>query len=554
MREVRTVSDAAIMKTVMMMTVLFFACFPSSSDTFTPDSGCGKWRDSLIAYGMRNLDSGRIDDAGRYFAGAFKCGMRKDSMYYFLSELYLRRMAFDTALVFNMAVEKAGMIPKERWVLQRAKLYWLIGKKQEADSLLSLLKKPGELRYKGVVSLSLMRNNLKLNPFTFIPQNFFLNPDKDIDDMGLCNFTSLFYGRVKKKNIPWEIRLSGSSFFPVPGGHFHDEPSDTLVRYAGFSVSIGKFAETPELQGGMNIGIHDDGNLDRYWNAGFSVPLGKRQYIMLGHNQKLGGGGVLVNAGTNCTWSFLSVKKKLISSGMCMFGHQYERSAMFQNRYDSTGFYIPIPKGYVFMDSAALADNSDSTEMAYYKDAVGTPMGINIKMVNRYWEKQPVMFLLTVPKHSLVASMSYGIMKQLPFRYSLSMNGFVKGVYFTRPLTWYSRVGDEIHLKFGRDVFEDYAAVYNVVDGRYYLIPARKQQKYLISNMLLMEYHEKRRMDAYVQISVTLKKDYNKFGEVYCRGAFTKGFTTLSDNDPLVSFNHAWEIAAGWKKEITVVK
>ena len=155
--------------------------------SLTPDdSGCIKWRDSLVTAGVRSLSIHDIPGAQRYFTAAYRCGMNKDSMCYFAAEMFIQRFVLDTALVFNSALEKSTTFDRELQIAQRVRIYRLLGRERTADSLLA--KGRGYNRHEFTIRAGGSRKSTTIGSITFIPQNFTIHPDEDYDDAGTGAF------------------------------------------------------------------------------------------------------------------------------------------------------------------------------------------------------------------------------------------------------------------------------------------------------------------------------------------------------------------------------
>jgi hypothetical protein len=528
-------------RTVMIMTVLFFPLYSASEPLTPPDSGCSKWRDSLVVAGMHSLDSGRFADARRYFAGAFKCGIRKDSMYFYISELYLRQMVLDTALVFNQAVEQAGTFPRALWTMQRAKIYWMIGRKKQADSLMTSLQ--AKKRHEFSLFFSGTRNTMALNKFTFIPQHLSLSPVKDTDDLGEQNIYYKYSSRSGRLQLPWYLQFTANSFLPVPTRHFLDEMTDTLFQTYGMTVGIGAVTVTPEFSVGFRFRVHADGTIDNYWNVGFTIPLAGRNLVLVGHDEKRIDNELLDDYRTNISWYRFYSYKKMMNSFNLTIAHHFGRSDIYQNRLDSSGIYRPLPKGYI--------DINDTTRQ-FYKDAYCTqPFGV---IPRNDWNKQPAMYFMTAPEHDVNVSVKYVFTHMLPFTSIFNVSGYFQGVYYPEKVTWYTTDNSVLSGKSPEALFRNCAMVYDITGGKYYLSIDRTQPVYFADKLVELHYHEKTRLDAYFIVSSTFRKTFGNYGDLNCTASFTKGFSTMSENDPMVTFNYAWEFIAGWKKDITVLK
>lgn len=95
----------------------------------------------LCKKGKTALLSGNSDSAKYYFFMAYKSGMPADSLYYFLSETYLKNHTFDSALALNYAIkETEDQTFRARILKQRYLIYSGLDWKKEARFVLDSMK------------------------------------------------------------------------------------------------------------------------------------------------------------------------------------------------------------------------------------------------------------------------------------------------------------------------------------------------------------------------------------------------------------------------------
>jgi hypothetical protein len=549
----------SLIKTAITALLLFT---PALSALTPDDTGCIRWRDSLIVAGIRSLDQHNASAAQRYFTAAYECGMSKDSMCYFAAEIYLCRFAVDTALSFNRALEQSPTFSKELRSTQLARIYRLVGSDRQADSLMALTGEKGKDRYDISLSVSGVRSILALNTFVVLPQDISLSIDPDIEDIGRSNLL-LRWSRPRYRKIPpLSILFTMNSDWAVPTRYFFDEASDTLMQSYAFSMGIGDVSTMPEFMTGYRMRLHADGKTDHYDRERISVSIGKQRLMSVGHEAKwIGGQGVDDNREDVAFMSFFSGKKSRHNWALSL-SHHFAKSFMYRDRLDSTGLFRPLALG--FADSLLIGDTTEPYYHLYRDRNHTTPYVIdeNIALpdMRAYWNGQPDIYFSVLPEHDINASLRYGCKFLLPFEFSISMQGSVTGAWYPKKVRWFSVDSDTLvngdilsNLRFS-DLYTECAIIYNAADGKYYLNRVRTDYRYFASSLTQLHYYEKTRIDGYFMMSALVEKSFGNYGTLFFSAAFSKGVSTMKENEPVVTFDYAWEFSAGWKKDLFILQ
>jgi hypothetical protein len=274
-----------------------------------PIADCEILVDSMVSTGVRYLDSGDIDKARQYLTAAHKCGMSLDSMHYFAAELFLAQGAVDTALIFNMVLERNGNINRSLYLKQRAKILRKVGLVRAADSLLALCSTSG--RHDIEVFSSVTRSGLSINGLTIMPQHYSLKPaDLDIDDGGSggISYTWSTWSIPKIEKLSLHADVHGE--FPVPTRNSYNKTYDTIMRGAGCGVQIGEFPKTTELSFAYKLRFHTlIDNVTHSARISSTSPVG--QYGAVNGSQEfvLVKGGGLNSASSEISFSIIKKKK-----------------------------------------------------------------------------------------------------------------------------------------------------------------------------------------------------------------------------------------------------
>jgi len=128
---------------ILILAVVPFSLAARVTDTTSAAAKCEK--------GRKALERGELDAAKGYFAAASSLGMSDDSLYYFMSSMYLVKGEYDTALAFNF-----GMTPRDhdvivRQLLQRSSIYTGLGWTKEAEEISDSLMRYAEYRRRFMV-------------------------------------------------------------------------------------------------------------------------------------------------------------------------------------------------------------------------------------------------------------------------------------------------------------------------------------------------------------------------------------------------------------------
>jgi hypothetical protein len=505
-----------------------------------PGMDCAKWLDSMIAAGVCSLERNDIPAARQYLTAAYECGMSKDSMHYFAAEMYLRSGAYDTALIFNWALEKGGRFDRNSFLDQRVRIFRATGQNRSADSLEALFRK----RTSHTISLTASgaRNGMTIGTISIIPQQLSFDPPEDIDDAGQagCRYT------VTRKTGS-RIRALFATFnaltdLPVPTRHSFDETNDTLMSTGEIILGAGDFPKTPELRLGYRARVHADFKTDHYVRGTGSFTLGKTGILSaIGELKLIRGQGM---DESRLETGYLKLQRLRAFRGMfaATLAHHYSRFDLFQDKAGVVGIYPPLPLGYVDSFSA-------NEPIRYFREKnLKTPF--ESVFLDEYWQEQPGMKLLQpLPEHDINGSVRASWQSSLPLGCAVTASGYAQGVAFLKKIRWFTT--DKPLMVSPRDMYLKHAIVYNAADGEYYLNTERADLNYSTAGFIKLRYHEKRRMDCYLGGSVRIERGIAAAGKVYFMITGIKGFSTLEPKDPVATFDNGWVMQTGWSKDFS---
>ncbi|MBN1761101.1 MAG: hypothetical protein JW863_22425 [Chitinispirillaceae bacterium] len=514
-----------------------------------PGMDCMKWRDSMITAGVRNLDGGNLDAARSYLTAAYECGMSKDSMHYFAAELFLRSGALDTALTFNRALEQGGHFSRKAWLEQRSRIFRRAGWIRPADSLVALYSNHG--RHDISATFTGIRNGMAINGITFMPQRYlFTFPDVDIDDYGKCGvdwkWTRYTFFRLPKISIGVNARTE----LPLPTRHSFDESNDTLMRNFTLSVSLGELPVTPVYTVSYRLRLHKDLRTDHFAIHRFSFSFARNGMAALLQETKWIPDQGIDDSRTEIALFRLPFGRNIRTTIGGSAAHHFSRSDLYQNRLNRNSIFRPLPLGFVDTLTPGeryryFTDRQLTTRYELPED--------QLPDMSAYWSAQPGMMMLSpLPEHDLNGSAKVSFQFRLPRNMKIGLFTSFTGMWFPRKIEWYS-VAQPVSV-LPSYVYDAYSIVFNNADGKYYLNKNRTSLNYEPGELIEVHRHTATRIDGYLAGTLLFEKKFKTVGNIFILGTYLKGFSTIDRDGPVAILNSLWEISAGWKKEIMLVK
>jgi hypothetical protein len=507
-----------------------------------PGMDCAKWVDSLIKAGMRSLERNDISAARQYLTAAYQCGMSRDSMHYFAAEMYLRSGAFDTALIFNWALERGGRFDRKLYLEQRARIFRAVGGGRLADSLEALYLR--RIRHDISLSASSARNGLLIGPFSFILQQLTIKPETDIDDAGQAGCR---YKITRMTNSRLQALFAGCEALtdlPVPTRYSFDEANDTIMGSGAVFLGAGDFPATPELRLGYRARVHTDFKTDHFTRGTATFSIGKTGMVSAtGEVKLIRGQGMDESREEMSGMHLLRVWK---SKGVLAvtLAHHFSRFDLYQDKAGVIGLYPALPLGYV--------DSFSAGQPIHYFREKDLSTLYESDFLNYYWQKQPGMKLLErLPEHDINASIRTSWQLPLPLGIAMTVSGYAQGITFTKKIKWHATDAPLMVSPWDKDL-EYYAVVYNAADGGYYLNTDNRNLNYSESSFLKLRSHEKRRTDCYLGGSVMFERRIAVAGKLYFMITGLKGFSTLDPKDPVATFDRGWGLQGGWSKDFSL--
>lgn len=496
--------------------------------------------DSLIIAGKYCLEKKDPECARANLTYAYRLGMSKDSMMYFAAEIYICEMAADTALVFNRGLELRGKLKKEAILEQRARIYASIGLKKQADSILVCSRR-------SVISgLSVYaygtRNTFAMKRFLFAPLDYTFSPENDIDDMGRIGISYKLTGVTGSRFERVFALLDFNSGVPVPTRYCFDEESDTLLRQLSLICAIPWLPKSVNGLAGYRVAIHGDGKLDHFDRELLYFYFKKRFIISASHEAKWVKGTGLDQSTENISCSYFLKNTRFTLQSEIGVSHHFDRA--FKSKCAKIGY----------IDTIDFESNIEQ-RYSYYLDSCYS-LRFNNRFLDEYWSGQPALKLLSIPEHDF--SLFFRSYLQIPVRkwFKVNLTGEIRGVYNPVPVKWYTyemklnQVGEDYNF-FGDDFL-----VFHAGDRKYYLHTDPTNRNFNRFNLsgIQITSHEKRRLECFLSMMLLIEKDLKYIGNVYAGGTCMKSFSTLKEPGPVATLDYCWELRAGWKKDISLIK
>jgi hypothetical protein len=503
------------------------ACFYSAfflgiAAVFSPSVGAGAATGTITDV-SNAISIGQYDSAYSYLQQAYARGLSEDSLYYFWSEIYLRRGALDTALALTIAAQRknTGTLT-EKLLRQRYTIYATLGWVKEAGEILDSLMDLSAAEKKFVPRISIVnwsglnvRNIIEENPYPFINsgtlRDRIVNPGQDITLKAAWFFP--FWKR--------SVLVPAVSYNFTNGVEQSNLRFDSLNHSFGFSL--------------------DAKNLIRSLSLGYSV---QRRVSMFGDASTL-------NA---VSLSRLHHGKRWLSYSSLMYIAEVsqESEVSYQSAWlmhycsrplsASTDIALmPLVSCFLTGDLTAInrvpvmyIEDPDVRPVTHYTDGSCTqsipipPPPLSMQEQRRLLAAYraaavPQNFLVCVPESYLCAMPSVSITHKLP--HGFSVEGTLKGMayYYLKEHQWVS-------LSAPSDTF----IAYSNSEGRYYLVEqfANVTNAETYAGPLELKSFAKRRIDYGIGGELALKRRLWRDGTIGVHAYIKKYGSTLSRDLP----------------------
>jgi hypothetical protein len=474
------------------------------------------------------------DDALYFFGRAASAGMSKDSLCFFLAQVYLSKGDFDTALVFNYGIgakdNTALAIGKYK---QRRAIYSGLGWDKDAKAAEDSLNRYPSYRFRYLVPDVIGRLGTDYSSMVEKEQKSFPDPGP-LSDNRYAGF-----GYVGGCNVRWTVpfvkSLAAQAGIDASVASMYYRSStaiDSVNASCGFFAGILHANTGAALEYGMRrvvdyLGAYSTQNsisLSRsrkgvrwfsYMSGGYEIEVGaslateNRKTWLLGYLDE--------SIGTGKGFSFLFVASGFFAQPVRQDARGYQvmyvndvRAATVVHLRDSAGAMVPIER--VFSSSATVKD---------YK----------IKSV-------PLLFDYKVfPQDQL--QLNGGVSYFFPLRYRLTagVSAGASCTYYPQRFEW-----SESWIADNEAIIDPATGMkrvaYSFKDGNYYgvktlapeadnIIDWSAFREEYSSAPLFVRHFVKRRVDVSPSLALSLRRDFGVFGSLRVKGEVAKNFSTI---------------------------
>lgn len=507
-------------------------CLPFAVQSEVEAVSEGTARERILK-GLLALDAQQADSARDFFLSAYQEGMSADSLYYFLSEVANRKLAYDTAMVFNLSIRALKDESFRQAVMQqRYRLYVQVGLKKEADAVLDSMtvkplapRRPKELRWRLGAGYFLENNHAARDyPFGI--------------DLG---------GYLSEG---WQFRNQAELLWPLPSLLENTWnlgfTADAIKSYAKDSL---------DYRGGLLIR-----------NRGFFSD--SLAITLSGQFGQITGYGFVSSYKLETAYLVFTAK----GLSLLQAGYESERDKSWRNRFEGLWFSLyhdrAIRKGHGFNFALTgswiriepteertnlkvmYVDDVSKTKPTHFQnqDFRDSLPGNGITTFLRYISatgsyesvsRSPQGLAMLIP------SMGYTV--ALPWKISGDISGSYAAAYYPQPYAW-QEVDDP--PQFDKTSSDFHGLAMNRADGKLYSAVLAQQsggfQEYYGSTPLREQnFH---RLDQQLGINLSLRRPWPRLGIFSLEGITKRNWSNLEKRSPIWIPNWNFGVSLNWNR------
>ncbi|HEX3019267.1 MAG TPA: hypothetical protein VHP36_03150 [Chitinispirillaceae bacterium] len=486
--------------------------------------------DSLLYRAQKCLKESDFLCAKDYFVRAFRSGMSRDSLCFFIAGLYIKKGNLDTAIVYNLACTTSSSVLYSSVLKQRSDIVNLLQKKNTTINAILDSSRLAPPNLPGI-SISLSYMQFKTDEYSLFGvsdiDTFF---DYKLPGCGL----SLFY-KLKSKKY-WGSFLPGCD---VSTGGFM--PVDLLddvehLRKLFFSSEFQLSHKKGQMITNQFSVNHQVNRMTIFSNEiSYEIPFRWRKNYCRSKFY-----GLLTIPGQ---FQFREIKSGMSLSKIRVSDKWFQKGiildASYNWRYDRK--YLSYVKGYT--DELI----QDSTHR-YFFDPQCTDSSDDF--VSDYWSKLPLNDWIVLSERSVdLSTMFSGNVKVGKF-WNFNAAVSVKGRMFFGKTRWFNvenNVNNFLKIINSTDSIDVIALIYEKKSGQLYSLNGPLSQSYT-DGVQKVYYHQKKRMDGILGFQTSLCYNRKKTGEICISAYLNRTLSTLSKYDtgiPLPGL--CWGIYSSWK-------
>jgi hypothetical protein len=509
---------------------------------------------ALCEKGLSAMKRGSLDEALGYLTAASSAGLSKDSLYYFLSSIYYAKGAYDTALAFNFGMKPPSQNLAIRQIEQRYVIYKALLWDKDAEALNDSLMKIPAYRLRFLIPHISVRAGAD-----YADRRETGEPDFPYGDATqIQQYAGPGYtGNVM---VQWEVPLPRRFFLKTGvSGLVDSKYFRTAMSNDSVNRSVSLFASIEHTPTGLSLD--------------YDI---RRAIDFLGDYTTLNSMS-LSRSRTGAKWL------SLISLGYeDELGPHYERqdqrfwivgyADQAPVKHRGWGFsmmasyYDALPLGYYETVNVMYVNNVHASPVVHYadaseKDTIPTPSNVSPYYLNS--ESNAALINSSIfPQRQILITPSVTYCLPMPPACTTSIS-------FGTPVTWYPDRYVWMDISNAENVAV-YSAnriiVHNMEDGRYYwyenpITPTPASFTEVFSQTPL-SWEEKRRVDASLDASLSVKRAVGAFGTVALEADVSKTYSTmrkekifgypLSNTDaPFAIPDWSWSAGITWNYNFT---
>lgn len=513
-----------------------------------------------IAEGERFIQTGEYDSAFTSFARAYKEGMAKDSLLYWMAELYRYRSVYDSSLALNLAItNRSDTTLAEAVFRQRFLIYSSLGWSDKVRMISDSLVIYGTARDRFSSSLDLVLNGGVAQENQHIDTTYFWGDSRDTT--GERTVTGNYLDLMSRLKLNWRMRrgrtLSLGLKLTASKPYYTESNSFTV--------------DSSFVNGGISLHIKDlfptitagySGSIKKSFNNELSV----RNGIDISHAKVNGTRLLLTYAGYDLEY-FLNDSPMRHTLWL---GSSFIPSSQWSFSCIGTGYITDQSQISLALPVSILyADSIDEVMPPLYSDETYstkiTPDNFDFLDGMSFPERLLYLTQLNGDITSALADSVLSLSKVVPTTYfsinpkverkvalpgdfQIRLSGGWRFDYYPEPYEW-----DVIPVSVLYD--DTYYLIFNRSDSTLYGITAIPSVEYssgtVEMNGTVTEGFRRKsvqRRDNTVQAGVHFQKRWERFGTLSLEGEFFRRWSTLEETAPILIPKWHWEIGLRWRK------
>lgn len=505
--------------------------------------------------GKSTLQSGNLDSAKYYFFMAYKSGMPAESLYYFLSETYVANYSFDSALALNYAIGEAGEKAfRTRILKQRYLIYSGLGWKKEAQSVLDSMK--SFTNYKVSALIPELYLNIgtgykyeKQTIDTVLPWGI---EEYDASD-GILYHTEC--------NLKWKLPLLPKNRFHAGIGMKAEKPYWTgndpeVMDSVSFSAKV--FLGVDNIFDHLSLSY--DNRYKRYYSKSniFSHSL-NASYSLFNYTALwfLSGTYTLDLDDTysldNQTFfiasyhDFFLQKKWGINLFLSVMGYFAEKvNEQFYNPASALQIYFVERRGnqVEYYTDDTFTEKLDTTGVLWTTFSFMLHDTSNREYMTRVTPQKHLIYSATI---SYSRELFKKIIGRLGLQWQLS--------HYLQEYEWIScdRATLNILTKKKELALDKNDKQYYYFDDPPHIYPMDSKNivEDISNETALLEYHHKKRVDSFLGLTLSLGREFRRFGNFSIRGNLGKTWSTLKEDSPFEIQDYYGAVSFQWNKKFS---